>query len=271
MTAAVAQQTSSPYSRFGYGLLRDNATSAQRQMGGIGYAMTSGRQINAMNPASYSRIDSLTFLFDMGVDASFINSKEEGSSLSQKGGGLDYVTMQFPLSKRIGASVGLLPYSSVGYAFGSEIKNGTNSHQGSGGLNQLYVGLSGNIFKGFSAGFNFSYLFGNNINDIYAYTATGSTSLFEQEIEVLEKYERAQTDDERYYQEQSAHAFALRFRHEKPRAVRNNGSTEDQEYKPYVPTHICVIRRGKQPRPTDFVRKQKINDDDYRQKNKKLQ
>lgn len=184
VTAAVAQQTSSPYSRFGYGLLRDNATSAQRQMGGIGYAMTSGRQINAMNPASYSRIDSLTFLFDMGVDASFINSKEEGASLSQKGGGLDYVTMQFPLSKRIGASVGLLPYSSVGYAFGSEIKNGTNSHQGSGGLNQLYVGLSGNIFKGFSAGFNFSYLFGNNINDIYAYTSTGSTSLFEQEIEV---------------------------------------------------------------------------------------
>jgi hypothetical protein len=184
MTAAFAQQTASPYSKFGYGLLRDNATSAQRQMGGIGYAMTSGRQINVMNPASYSRIDSLTFLFDMGVDASFINSNDNGSKLNQKGGGLDYITMQFPLSKRIGASIGLLPYSSVGYSFGSEIKNGTNSHQGSGGINQLYAGLSGTIFKGFSAGFNFSYLFGNNINDIYAYTSTGSTSLFEQVIEV---------------------------------------------------------------------------------------
>lgn len=183
-TAAFAQQTSSPYSKFGYGLLRDNATSAQRQMGGVGYAMTSGRQINVMNPASYSRIDSLTFLFDMGVDASFIKSTENGASLNQKGGGLDYITMQFPLSKRIGASFGLLPYSSVGYAFGSEIKNGTNSHQGSGGINQLYVGLSGNIIKGLSAGFNFSYLFGNNINDIYAYTSTGSTSLFEQVIDV---------------------------------------------------------------------------------------
>ena len=40
-------------------------------MGGIGYAMSSGRQINVMwNPASYACIDSLTFLFDMGVGTS---------------------------------------------------------------------------------------------------------------------------------------------------------------------------------------------------------
>ena len=63
--AAPAQNgTITPYSRFGYGMLRDNATSAQQSMGGVGYAMNSGRQINVMNPASYARIDSLTFLFD---------------------------------------------------------------------------------------------------------------------------------------------------------------------------------------------------------------
>lgn len=66
---AVAQETS-PYSKFGYGTLGDNATSTQRQMGGTGYAMHSGRQINAMNPASYASVDSMTFLFDMGVDVS---------------------------------------------------------------------------------------------------------------------------------------------------------------------------------------------------------
>ena len=183
-SAAGAQNTVSPYSRFGYGLLGDNATSAQRQMGGVGYAMSSGRQINVMNPASYSRIDSLTFLFDMGLDVSFLNSKDGNATFNQKGGGLDYITMQFPLSKRIGASIGLLPYSSVGYAFGSEIKNGSNSHQGTGGLNQLYAGVAGNIINGLSVGVNFSYLFGNNINDVFAYTNSGSTSLFEQIIEV---------------------------------------------------------------------------------------
>ncbi|MDE7452638.1 MAG: hypothetical protein K2M52_04870 [Paramuribaculum sp.] len=181
---AHAQNSVSPYSRFGYGLLRDNATSAQRQMGGVGYAMHNGRQINVMNPASYSHVDSLTFIFDMGLDVSFIHSKDVSGSLNQKGGGLDYITMQFPLSKRIGGSIGLLPYSSVGYSFGSEIKNGSSSYQGSGGLSQLYVGVAGNIIDGLSVGMNISYLFGNNLKDVYATTTAGSTSLFEQELEV---------------------------------------------------------------------------------------
>lgn len=181
---AVAQNTTSPYSRFGYGLLRDNATSAQTQMGGVGYAMRSGRQINVMNPASYARIDSLTFLFDMGVTTSFINSNDNGTTLNQKGGGLDYVTMQFPVGSRFGASVGLLPYSSVGYAFGSEIKNGSSSREGVGGFNQLYLGFAGKIYGGLTAGFNLSYLFGSNTHDVFAYTDAGSTAVFEQVLRV---------------------------------------------------------------------------------------
>ena len=65
-SAAASAQTSSPYSMYGYGIIGDRATSLQRQMGGVGYAMNSGRQINVMNPASYAAIDSLTFLFDIG-------------------------------------------------------------------------------------------------------------------------------------------------------------------------------------------------------------
>ena len=53
--AAMAQNTViTPYSRYGYGILSDNASSMQRSMGGVGYAMNSGRQINVMNPASYA-------------------------------------------------------------------------------------------------------------------------------------------------------------------------------------------------------------------------
>ena len=58
----------SPYSRTGYGILNDNASGIQRSMGGVGYAMQNGRVINAMNPASYSQVDSLTFLWDVGLD-----------------------------------------------------------------------------------------------------------------------------------------------------------------------------------------------------------
>lgn len=180
--------TMTPYSRYGYGMLNDNATSAQRAMGGVGYAMNSGRQINVMNPASYANVDSLTFLFDMGIDFTSMWQKETvgGKNLSDKtsGGGLDYVTMQFRVCKYLGASIGILPYSSVGYAFGSEIEHGASSRQGSGSINQLYAGLGGFIYKGLTAGLNFAYLFGTTYNDSYAYTSSGSTSLFERQFEV---------------------------------------------------------------------------------------
>lgn len=185
-----AQTAGSPYSKFGYGLLDDNATAAQKQMGGVGYAMNSGRQINVKNPASYAFIDSLTFLFDMGVDLTSRSSTQaamdgvEASKESRLGGGLDYITMQVPIGKRFGVSFGLLPYSSVGYSFGTKITNGENSRQGSGGLNQLYLGFAGRIVGSLSAGVNFSYLFGNVINDIYTTTSAGSQSLFEQLTQV---------------------------------------------------------------------------------------
>ena len=181
---AGAQNTLSPYSRFGYGLLNDNATAAQNQMGGVGYAMRSGRQINAMNPASYAMTDSLTFLFDMGLDLTNVWSKEGDRSKNDIGGGLDYITMQFPVSKRIGMSIGLIPFSSVGYSFGSKIDNGSSTYEGTGGLNLFYLGVAGRIIDGLSVGANVSYLFGTSYHDVYATTSSASTSLFEQVLEV---------------------------------------------------------------------------------------
>ena len=184
LAAGAQNSTLTPYSRYGYGILSDNATSAQRAMGGVGYAMNSGRQINVMNPASYAAVDSLTFLFDMGVDFTSLWSKEGSVSENNFGGGLDYITMLFPVTKYMGVSLGILPYSSVGYSFGSEIDNGATARQGSGSINQAYVGWGATPFKNFYAGFNFSYLFGNTVNDVYAYTITGSTSLFQREMKV---------------------------------------------------------------------------------------
>ena len=80
--AATAQNVTTPYSMYGYGILGDRATSMQRQMGGVGYAMNSGRQINVMNPASYAAIDSLTFLFDLGADMSMSGQEGEGEQCS---------------------------------------------------------------------------------------------------------------------------------------------------------------------------------------------
>ncbi|MBD5207796.1 MAG: hypothetical protein HDS79_05960 [Bacteroidales bacterium] len=181
--AAMAQNQTSPYSLYGYGIIGDRATSMQRQMGGVGYAMNSGRQINVMNPASYAAIDSLTFLFDIGADVSLLWSKDDNSTQRTTGGGVDYITMQFPISKNMGMSVGLVPYTSVGYAFGTDIAHGTMSNQGQGGINELYLGWSGKI-KGFSLGFNVSYDFGNIINDVFTETNTNAQAKFEHVMEI---------------------------------------------------------------------------------------
>ena len=185
---AVAQNgTMTPYSAYGYGVLRDNATSIQRAMGGVGYAMSSGRQINAMNPASYAAIDTLTFLFDMGIDLTAVWQSErddKGVVTRDKnlGGGLDYATMQFPLGRYMGGSVGVVPFSSVGYSFGSEIENGFDSRQGGGSINELYVGVAGRPFKGFTIGANISYLFGTVLNETYAMVTSSQSALFQTQL-----------------------------------------------------------------------------------------
>lgn len=180
---AMSQNISTPYSMYGYGILGDYATSMQRQMGGVGYALRSGRQINVMNPASYAAIDSLTFLFDIGADLSLIWRKDGAAKEHSTGGGLDYITMQFPISKYFGGSVGMLPVSGVGYAFGNEIISGTSENQGSGGINMAYLGFAGK-YKGASLGFNISYNFGNIVNDIYGYPVTGGQTLTEHVMQV---------------------------------------------------------------------------------------
>ena len=184
---AVAQNgTNTPYSRYGYGMLNDNSTSTQRAMGGIGYAMSSGKQVNVKNPASYAAIDSLTFLFDMGADLSMQWSRENDLKENNLNGGLDYITMAFPITKRIGASIGLLPFSSTGYNFSDTMDNGATEHTGSGSLSELYVGAGINPIADLYLGFNFAYLFGSLTNNVYAYTITGSTSLFQRYIKVTD-------------------------------------------------------------------------------------
>ncbi len=161
---AMAQSSTTPYSKLGYGILSDNATGMQRAMGGVGIAMQNGRQINVMNPASYSQVDSLTFLWDMGLDLTNCWSKEGTKSGYSLGGGLDYITMEFRLAKNLGAAIGIVPFSSVGYSFGGDITSGTDTRIGTGGLAEVFAGVGYQPLKGLSIGANFSYLFGSTTN-----------------------------------------------------------------------------------------------------------
>ena len=76
-------------------------------MGGIAFGLRDGAQINPLNPASYTAIDSLTFLFEGGVSLQNMNISGSGVKLNAKNSSFDYLAMQFRLHPRIAMSIGL--------------------------------------------------------------------------------------------------------------------------------------------------------------------
>lgn len=166
--AANAQSsTNSPYTRYGLGELSDQAFAHNAAMGGIGYALRSSEQINVMNPASYSAVDSLSFMFDIGMGLKSSNYQENGYKTNAKNASFDYLAMQFRLHPRVGFAVGFTPYSNVGYKFSrtSDIENSddvtlTNTFYGDGGLQQIFGGIGFKILDNLSIGTNVGYLYG---------------------------------------------------------------------------------------------------------------
>ena len=173
MTMGLMAQTStnSPYTRYGFGQLSDQNFGNSQAMGGISYGLRNGLQVNAANPASYSAVDSLTFIFDAGMSLQNANFKEGNVKTNAKNSSVDYIAMQFRLMKGLGFTAGFLPYSTVGYSMNrnnpvvtDEFGNTTSATQqfyGTGGLQQVFFGLGYNVFKGLSVGANFSYLYGD--------------------------------------------------------------------------------------------------------------
>ncbi len=70
-----------------------------------------------------------------------------------------------PLSKRVGFSFGVIPFSSVGYRLGGintvDGVSYTTQFEGSGGFSQIYGGVSYAPFWNVSVGANVSYIFGS--------------------------------------------------------------------------------------------------------------
>ena len=172
-TAMAQYGTNSPYTRYGFGQLSDQSFGNSKAMGGIAYGLRNGLHINAANPASYSAVDSLTFLFDAGMSLQNTNFKENGVKTNAKNSTVDYIAMQFRLWERMGMTLGFLPYSIVGYNMSkaqtipnsNDLEGNTisqlTSYNGDGGLQQVFVGLGYKVFNNLSIGANFSYLYGD--------------------------------------------------------------------------------------------------------------
>lgn len=185
-TAYAQSGTTSPYSQYGFGDLADPSTGFNRGMNGVGIAFRGSNQVNPLNPASYSAVDSLTFIFDVGMSGQITNFKEGAYRRNGKSATFEYATAMFRAFKHVGVSFGLIPYSRIGYNYSSSDKISTNAtttytntYQGTGGLNQAYLGIGWEPIKGFSLGANVAYLWGNlnrsvsnTYSDSYANTLT---------------------------------------------------------------------------------------------------
>ena len=164
----------SPYSLFGMGQVRDKAMNVRlKGMGGTTNAMF-GVGINAENPASYAKIDSLAFLFDAGLY--FKTSNFRTSSLSERSSNasFDHISMAFGLTSWWKLALGAQPYSTAGYtmvvnANDPDVGNYATRFKGSGGLNQAYVGTAFKLGKHFALGANVYYVFGNTKTETTLY------------------------------------------------------------------------------------------------------
>ena len=163
--------SNSSYSRFGLGTLNDQSQGFNKAMGGIGQGFRAGNCVNMTNPASYSAIDSLTFLFDVGMNVSMGNMKSGASRINVTNCSLDYVNMGFRIAKGMGFSAGFIPFSTIGYNFSHESKVANdytttqaittdNTYYGDGGLHQMYIGVGWNPFSQLSIEVNAGYIWG---------------------------------------------------------------------------------------------------------------
>ena len=115
-----ASKAQSPYSMHGLGILDDCTLGINSGMGGVGYAINNKMQVNPKNPASYAAMDSLTFLFDIGMslDIDWMNESLKTKTLreTKTTANFDYAILQFPMGKHFAASLGLMPFSRVNYS-----------------------------------------------------------------------------------------------------------------------------------------------------------
>ena len=96
--SAQSSGTNSPYSRYGWGILADEAMGFNKGMAGVAVGMRDPNIINRQNPASYSEMDSLRLLFDIGISLQNSYMREGGTKVNAHNSTLDYLTAAFRLT-----------------------------------------------------------------------------------------------------------------------------------------------------------------------------
>ncbi|MGI4873732.1 MAG: hypothetical protein ACRYFX_21445 [Janthinobacterium lividum] len=156
----------SPYSRLGLG---DNVgnTGGVRQLGigSTGIAAPNSGNVNELNPALLYYTPRTTW--EAGFNAQIKTVRNATASQQVGSGTLGYLALAVPINKRLAASAGLKPYSSVDYqATNTGPVNGDPTavvyrrYSGDGGLSEAYLATGIHVLRDFNIGGSASYFFG---------------------------------------------------------------------------------------------------------------
>lgn len=192
--SAIAQNsTSSPYSYYGLGELSLNGSGNSISMGGTSLAYRGGRVLNFQNPAALAHVDSLKFIFNVGMGVKFTNLKQRDKSDSFNDYNLTRLAFGFKVSPRYSTAFSVAPYSNLGYEITEREKvSGSDDYlnrslKGSGGLNQLMWSNGVKVTKNLSLGLNVIYLFGNNARDEIITLERGSSYVYQNNSKLISK------------------------------------------------------------------------------------
>jgi len=187
------KNTDSPYSRYGIGTLSTAGFNGNFGLGGAGIAWRpfqykpliydslsrsnanirdrGSNFINIVNPASMSNISLTTFEFSaVSRSAQYTsNGQSRTGSHTQFG----HMSLGIPLGEKAGFAVGIKPFSFVGYDYANRTiieDDGEGEavnyvYEGSGGVNEIFLGVGYQFLKNFSVGATGSYYFGQLVDD----------------------------------------------------------------------------------------------------------
>lgn len=161
-------QINSPYSRYGIGDLFNNSNAITQGMGGMSLTYIGAQGINFSNPASYSFLSGLNVDVGFNLDLRTLYGKNPDGSFKSNYFSPYYINLAFPLSTKhnIVMTAGFRPVSKIGYSISkisylpSTGDSVLNVYEGTGGLNQAYLGLAKRWKNGISIGLNAGFFFG---------------------------------------------------------------------------------------------------------------
>jgi len=173
---AAQQQSVSPYSLFGAGWAQAQANAYQQFLGGASAADRNPWYLNPDQPASLSAIKYTTL--DFGGQLSGVNQSDGTNRTLNRTGNFNSFGIAVPLTKGMGISGSLRPYTAVGYDFQ---QSGTDSsfgdwiqrYVGRGGLNATALTWSWAPIKYVSFGATARYLFGSADRSTKVYFTDG--------------------------------------------------------------------------------------------------